>query len=54
MLGCMQDYFIAWWNLENLFDAEDSPNRRPRLREILKEELHGWNEEILRAKIDQL
>jgi hypothetical protein len=54
MLGCMQDYFIAWWNLENLFDAEDSPNRRPRLREILKEELQGWNEEILRAKIDQL
>jgi sulfite reductase alpha subunit-like flavoprotein len=54
MLGCMQNYFIAWWNLENLFDAEDSPNRRPMLREILKEELQGWNEEILRAKIDQL
>jgi len=54
MIGCMQDYFIAWWNLENLFDAEDSPDRHPRLREILKEELQGWNEEVLRAKIGQL
>ena len=50
----MNEYFIAWWNLENLFDLEDSPHRPPRLKELLKEELKGWNEEILNAKIGQL
>ncbi len=50
----MNEYFIAWWNLENLFDIEDSLHRPPRLKELLKDELKGWNEEILSAKIGQL
>ncbi|MDQ3902659.1 MAG: endonuclease/exonuclease/phosphatase family protein [Thermoproteota archaeon] len=50
----MDDYFIAWWNLENLFDVENSTQRSDRLKEILKEELIGWNDEVLNNKISQL
>jgi hypothetical protein len=50
----MEEYFIAWWNLENLFDAENSTQRSGRLKEILKEELMGWNDEVLNNKISQL
>jgi hypothetical protein len=50
----MNEYFITWWNVENLFDVEDSKERLPRLREILKEELVGWNEEVLNDKLSQL
>ena len=50
----MEQYFIAWWNLENLFDVENSTQRSDRLKEILKEELMGWNDEVLNKKISQL
>jgi len=50
----VNEYFIAWWNVENLFDVEDSAERPPRLKEILKEELIGWNEEVLNNKLSQL
>jgi hypothetical protein len=50
----MEEYFIAWWNLENLFDVENSTQRPGRLKEILKEELMGWNDEVLNNKISQL
>ncbi len=50
----MNEYFIAWWNVENLFDVEDSEQRPLRLREILKEELIGWNGEVLNNKLSQL
>jgi hypothetical protein len=50
----LSEYCISWWNLENLFDTEDSPNRSDKLSRVLKNELKGWNEEILKAKINQL
>ena len=50
----MKDYFIAWWNLENLFDVENSPNRTDKLQRTLKDELKGWTEDILDKKINQL
>jgi exonuclease III len=50
----IDDYYIAWWNLENLFDVENSTQRSDRLKEILKEELLGWNDEVLNNKISQL
>ena len=50
----MEQYFITWWNLENLFDVENSTQRSDRLKEILKEELMGWNDEVLNKKISQL
>lgn len=50
----MGEYYIGWWNLENLFDVEDSPQRSDRLKKTLKKELEGWNEEVLEKKIQQL
>jgi len=25
------DYYLAWWNLENLFDEENSPRRTEKV-----------------------
>ena len=50
----MNDYFIAWWNVENLFEVEDYPNRSDKLKRTLKNELKGWTKEILDKKINQL
>jgi endonuclease/exonuclease/phosphatase family metal-dependent hydrolase len=50
----VKEYFIAWWNLENLFDVENSPNRSDKLQRTLKNELRGWTEDILDKKINQL
>lgn len=46
----MKEYFIASWNLENLFDVENSPNRTDKLQRTLKDELKGWTEDILDKK----
>jgi endonuclease/exonuclease/phosphatase family metal-dependent hydrolase len=50
----MSEYFLAWWNVENLFDTEDSPNRSDKLKRALGNELNGWTEAILDTKISQL
>jgi predicted extracellular nuclease len=50
----MQDYYIAWWNLENLFDVENSPQRPDWMQRSLKNELAGWSQQILDRKIEQL
>ncbi len=50
----MNEYYIAWWNVENLFDVENSTERSDRLKEVLKGELIGWNKEVLNNKISQL
>lgn len=50
----MADYFLAWWNLENLFDLEDTPERSDKLQRTLKKELAGWNEAVLGKKLSQL
>jgi hypothetical protein len=47
-------YSISWWNVENLFDIENSPNRSEKLQRTLKKELTGWTENILAKKIIQL
>lgn len=44
---------IAWWNLENLFDAATAP-RDPKLKKKLNAELRGWTAEIRNRKIAQL
>lgn len=48
------EYFLAWWNLENLFDVEDSEGRPEWLRSKLAKELAGWTEDVLDLKIAQL
>jgi predicted extracellular nuclease len=55
--GCtnaMNDYNFMWWNVENLFDKVNSPNRTEKLERTLKDELKGWTQEILDLKINQL
>ena len=48
------DYFFGWWNLENLFDVENSGARPAWLQTRLKAELKGWNAAVLQKKIAQL
>jgi Endonuclease/Exonuclease/phosphatase family len=50
----MKTYSIAWWNLENYFDVENSPTRTEKLQRTLKGELKGWTEAILDRKTQQL
>lgn len=46
-------HFLAFWNLENLFDTEDA-DRSDKLRRVLGKALRGWNEKRLSRKIDNL
>lgn len=50
----MKTHSVAWWNVENLFDVEDSPARSDKLNRTLRAELKGWNETILSRKIANL
>ncbi|GAG61442.1 unnamed protein product [marine sediment metagenome] len=50
----MVEYYISWWNVENLFDVESSPERFPKLDRILKKELQGWDANVLEQKLLQL
>ena len=50
----MTEYYIAWWNPENLFDVENSTQRPDWLKKRLKRELAGWKQEVLEKKISQL
>ena len=48
------DLSMAWWNVENLFDVEDSATRPEWLQKELNNELKGWNSEVLGQKLRQL
>ena len=50
----MNTHNIFWWNLENLFDIENSPRRSQFLNNKLDSELIGWTQDILDQKIDNL
>jgi endonuclease/exonuclease/phosphatase family metal-dependent hydrolase len=50
----MPSYYVAFWNLENLFDVDGSPARPEWLQRALARELAGWNAEVLDLKISQL
>ena len=50
----MSVHYIAWWNVENLFDVENSTERPDWLQSKLAAELKGWNEAVLGRKIAQL
>lgn len=47
-------YFIAWWNLENLFDVENSATRTEKLNRTIGGELKGWSKSVLDKKIANL
>ena len=48
------EYYFAWWNLENLFDLQDSADRPEWLQRQLDSELEGWDEDVLNSKLEQL
>ena len=50
----MPSYYVAFWNVENLFDVDGSPLRPEWLQRALARELAGWNAEVLDLKIGQL
>ncbi len=47
----MNDYFIAWRNVENLFDVYDSDDRPEYLKKKLDNELVGWDGSVLQKKL---
>jgi hypothetical protein len=49
-------YYVAWWNLENLFDIESAPRSRRtgKVMRALGDDLKGWTRPLRDRKIDQL
>src|SRR5215216_1081651 len=47
-------YHFAFWNLENLFDVENSPRRTDKVARVLGKSIKGWTQELLDRKISQL
>jgi len=50
----MDSHNIYWWNVENLFDIQDSPRRPEWLQKELKRELKDWTQDVLDIKLSQL
>jgi hypothetical protein len=50
----MTDYYVAFWNLENLFDVGNSPRRSDKLQRTIGNELNGWTTTVMNRKIRQL
>jgi hypothetical protein len=46
-------YHFAFWNLENLFDIEDSPRREDKVARALGSSIKGWTQALLDRKISQ-
>jgi predicted extracellular nuclease len=46
--------YIAWWNLENLFDEESSPRRTEKLQRAIGADLAGWTPARRDRKVAQL
>ncbi len=47
------NFFVSFWNLENLFDVQGA-KRPPWLQARLNNELLGWSKDILERKLTQL
>lgn len=50
----MTEHYIAWWNVENLFDSSASKDRPEWLKSKLRSELKGWTAAVRDKKIKQL
>lgn len=48
------DYYVAWWNVENLFDVEDSPRRTEKVARAIGADVVGWTHALLNQKVSQL
>ncbi|NLR74226.1 endonuclease/exonuclease/phosphatase family protein [Leeia aquatica] len=49
----MQPLFLAFWNVENLFDLETAP-RLDKLQKVIGKSLQGWDDAVLSSKLGQL
>ena len=49
-------YYVAWWNLENLFDIDSAPRSRrtDKVKRALDRDIKGWTRSLRDRKIDQL
>ncbi len=47
-------HYLAFWNLENLFDIENSPRRSEKLARAVGKDLKGWTPALLERKVAQL
>ena len=50
----MATHYITWWNVENLFDVGNSPQRPEWLAKELKNEVKGRTQTVLNKKIANL
>jgi Endonuclease/Exonuclease/phosphatase family len=53
----MRTHYIAWWNLENLFDEENAValgRRTDKVFRAIKNDIAGWTPQLRDRKIDQL
>ncbi|WP_422664859.1 endonuclease/exonuclease/phosphatase family protein, partial [Acrocarpospora corrugata] len=47
-------YYVAWWNLENVFDEENSPRRTEKVARVIQNDIAGWTPQLRDRKIAQL
>jgi len=47
-------YYVAWWNLENLFDEEHSPRRTEKVARVIANDIAGWTPALRDRKVAQL
>jgi Endonuclease/Exonuclease/phosphatase family len=55
--GTMHSYYVAWWNVENLFDEENAfqlGRRSEKVHRMIKNDVVGWTPELRDRKISQL
>jgi hypothetical protein len=50
----MAEHYVAFWNVENLFDVEDSPRRTDKVKRALGRGVEGWTQSVLDGKVAQL
>ena len=50
----MNQHYVAWWNVENLFSVKNDPDRSDKLERALGKELNGWTASVLTKKLGQL
>ncbi|HEX6148754.1 endonuclease/exonuclease/phosphatase family protein [Nocardioides sp.] len=50
------DHYVAWWNLENLFDEENAPpsRRSEKVLRAIGNDIAGWTPELRDRKAQQL
>ena len=50
------EYYVAWWNLENLFDEENAPpeRRTEKVLRTIKNDIVGWTPQLRDRKVAQL